>query len=420
MPRIGTRNEQRLLRKKSVLPVAVEMARAGGGQLGGHTEMAQGAPNNPRRSATRVFNPAIDGKVATTRSYTSRNHMKRHRALAALVCCFFSIVESSCARQGSRPGDTTGRRVLAIADLNWQQIAALDRQKTLFLLTVGMLEEHGPHLPIATDTIGVDYETKGVADSLRQALPDWQVVLMPTINYGSSGVNQVGNVAIHPGTYGVRQSTLRSLVADIGAQIAQNGFKWVFVLNGHGAPTHHMAVNDACDFVSDAFNATMLNVSALFTADPTIQAEGKAIAARHFSAADVESFGRDQHAGVGETSGVLVTRPDLVDPGYRSLPSQRVENRREMIDTASRRGWPGYFSSPARANSAYGREVEGWWIRGMSSLIFEAVRGENMRSRPRWPEQAETDSAYDQILEYALAPERVFELQFQRWLDQHK
>ena len=56
----------------------------------------------------------------------------------------------------------------------------------------------------------------------------------------------------------------------------------------------------------------------------------------------------------------------------------------------------------------------------MSSLIFEAVRGENMRSRPRWPEQAETDSAYDQILEYALAPERAFELQFQRWLDQHK
>jgi len=201
--------------------------------------------------------------------------------------------------------------VLAIADLNWQQIADLDRQKTLFLLTVGMLEEHGPHLPIATDTIGVEHEARGVADSLQKALPDWQVVLMPTVNYGSSGANQIGNVAVHPGTYGLRRSTLRSLVADIGAQIAQNGFKWIFVLNGHGAPTHHMAVNDACDFVSDVFNATMLNVSALFSADPTIQTEGEAITARHFSAADVESFGRDQHAGVGETSGVLAIRPDL-------------------------------------------------------------------------------------------------------------
>lgn len=346
--------------------------------------------------------------------------MKGHRALATILCCFFSVVESSCTRQDRQPGTTTGRRVLAIADLNWRQIADLDRQKTLFLLTVGMLEEHGPHLPIASDTIGVEHEARSVADSLRQALPDWQVVLMPTVNYGSSGANQIGNVAIHPGTYGLRQSTLRSLVADIGAQIAQNGFKWVFVLNGHGAPTHHLAVNDACDFVSDVFNATMLNVSALFTADPTIQAEGEAIAAKHFSAADVESFGRDQHAGVGETSGVLFIRPDLVDPGYRSLPSLRVGNRTEMIEIASRPEWPGYFSSPAKANAAYGLEVEGWWIRGISNLILEAVRGENLRSRPRWPEQAETDPALRQILEYVLEPERAFDLQFERWLDQHK
>ena len=310
--------------------------------------------------------------------------------------------------------------MLAIADLNWQQIAALDREKTLFLLTVGMLEEHGPHLPIAADTIGVEHEARSVADSLRQALPDWQVVLMPTVHYGSSGANQIGNVTIHPGTYALRQSTLRSLVADIGSQIAQNGFKWVFVLNGHGAPTHHKAVNDACDFVSDVFRATMLNVSALFTADPTIQAQGEAIAARHFSAAEVQSFGRDQHAGVGETSGVLAIRPDLVDPEYRSLPSLRVENRTEMIDTASKPGWPGYFSAPAKANAAYGRDVEGWWISGMSNLILAAVRGENLRNRPRWPEQAENDPAYGEILEYALAPERAFDLQFERWLDQRK
>jgi creatinine amidohydrolase len=346
--------------------------------------------------------------------------MNRHRALATVLCCVFALVQSSCARRGSEANVPPGRGVLAMGDLNWRQIAELDRGKTVFLLTVGMLEEHGPQLPIATDTIGVEHEARGVADSLRDALPDWQVVMMPTVHYGSSGANQIGNVAVHPGTYALRQSTLRSLVADIGAQIAQNGFMWIFVLNGHGAPTHHMAVNDACDFVSDVFGTTMLNISALFTADPTIQAEGERITARHFSAVDVQSFGRDQHAGVGETSGVLAIRPDLVDPAYRSLPNQRVENRTEMIDTASRRGWPGYFSSPAKANAAYGLDVEGWWITGMSNLILEAVRGANLRSRPRWPEQIESDSAYGQILEYALAPERAFDVQFQRWLDQHK
>jgi hypothetical protein len=47
-----------------------------------------------------------------------------------------------------------------------------------------------------------------VADHLSRALPGWNVVVMPAVNYGSSGANQMASVAIHPGTYGVPQSTL--------------------------------------------------------------------------------------------------------------------------------------------------------------------------------------------------------------------
>jgi creatinine amidohydrolase len=283
-----------------------------------------------------------------------------------------------------------------------------------------MLEEHGPHLPIAADTIGVAYEAGRVADRLTQALPEWNIVMMPAVNYGSSGVNQVGDIAIHPGTYGIRQSTLRSLVADIGGQIAQNRFKWVFVMNGHGAPTHHTAVNDACDFVSEVFKATMLNVSGLFNADPALQSRGNEIAAKHFSQADLSSFGIDAHAGVAETSGLLAVRPDLVRSDYRSLPSNRVENRTEMRDVASRPGWLGYFSSPARATAAYGRDVEAWWVEGMTDLILQAVHGENLLTRPRWPGPLQNDPEYGQIVEQAVRPEREFDLRFERWLGQRK
>jgi hypothetical protein len=113
------------------------------------------------------------------------------------------------------------------------------------------------------------------------------------------------------------------------------------------------AVNEACDFVSEVFKATMLNVSGLFIADPALQSRGNEIAARHFSQADLSSFGIDAHAGVGETSGLLAVRPDLVRSGYRSLPSNRVENRTEMRGMTSRPGWLGYFSSPARASAAW-------------------------------------------------------------------
>jgi hypothetical protein len=44
--------------------------------------------------------------------------------------------------------------------------------------------------------------------------------MMPLLNYGEGGANEIANDLIHPGTYGIRQSTLRALVADLGAQVA--------------------------------------------------------------------------------------------------------------------------------------------------------------------------------------------------------
>ena len=341
--------------------------------------------------------------------------MRRH---FVLTCCLCSVLATGCAQ--SDPGKTStpaaGGKVLAIGDLTWHEIDALNRDKTLFLMTVGMLEEHGPHLPIAADTIGVEFEAGQVAERLARTLPDWNIVVMPTVNYGTSGVNQVGGIAVHPGTYAIRQSTLRALVADIGGQIAQNRFKWIFVMNGHGAPTGHSALNDACDFVSQEFNATMLNVSGLFSADAAIQERGRELTARHFSQADLSSFGNDPHGGVSETSGLLAVRPGLVRSSYKSLPSYRVENRTDMRETASKPGWLGYFSSPARATAAYGRDVEAWWVEGMTDLILQAVRGENLFTRPRWPGPLQSDPEYAQFVEYALQPDREFDLRFERWL----
>ena len=210
--------------------------------------------------------------------------------------------------------------------------------------------------------------------------------MMPAVNYGQGGANQLGDMPIHPGTYAIRQSTLRSLVADLGGQIAQNGFKWIFVMNGHGAPTHSIAINEACDFVSEAFGVTMLHLTGLFRADAAIQSSGEKMNAKYFSAADLSSFGMDVHAGVGETSGILAIRPDLVPPNYRTLPSQAGRSLEELRKIATAPGWQGYLSSPARATAAHGQAVEAWWIDGFTDLILRAVRGENMFVHARVPE----------------------------------
>jgi creatinine amidohydrolase len=253
---------------------------------------------------------------------------------------------------------------------------------------------------------------------VAQALLDWSVVMMPPIHYGHGGANQLGGRPIHPGTYGIRRSTLRSLVADLGGQLAQNGFKWIFVLNGHGAPAHSVVINESCDFVSETFGVTMLHVSGLFKGDEATQAHGQKTKTEHFSTAELSSFGMDVHAGVSETSAILAIRPDLVRPDYKTLPGQAGQSLEELRKIALTPGWQGYLSSPARATAAYGRAVEEWWIDGFTALILRAVRGENLRARQRVPEALTPDLA--PVLEKGFAEESAFEAKLERWLAQRR
>jgi len=339
------------------------------------------------------------------------------QALILSIICVISSSEASAGQAATqRDRSAPGSRTFKLEELTWPQIDALDRQRTLFILPIGMIEQHGPHLPVGADTIGVTYEANGAATRVSRALPGWNVVMMPALNYGHSGANLIGSMPIHPGTYAIRQSTLRSLVADLGGQIAQNGFKWIFVVNGHGAPPHNQAINEACDFISETFRVTMLHLTGLFRGDATIQASGEKINAKYFRADELASFGLDVHAGVGETSGMLAVRPDLVRAVFKSLPSQAGRTPEELRQIATTPGWQGYLSSPARATAAHGRALEGWWIDGFTDLMLRAVRGENMFGHARVPESA--PPAVAPVLEKELANEAGFGVKLENWLAQ--
>ena len=338
-------------------------------------------------------------------------------SLVSAFCVLTAAVDAGQRPAGSeRARSAPASRTHKLEELTWREIDALDRRRTLIILPVGMLEQHGPHLPVGADTIGIMYEVGRVSTRVSQALPDWNVVVMPAVNSGHGGANPLGDRPIHPGTYAIRLSTLRSVVADLGARIAENGFKWIFVMNGHGAPTHNIALNEASDFVSETYAVTMLHVTGLFQADATIQSRGEKIKARYFSAADLSSFGMDIHAGVSETSGILAIRPDLVRPDYKSLPSQAGRSLEELRTIASAPGWQGYLSSPAKATAAHGRAIEGWWIDGSTDLILRAVGGENMFVHPRRPDAV--PPAVAPTIEKQLANEAAFAARLDAWLAQ--
>jgi len=341
--------------------------------------------------------------------------------LIVLIVWVMSGLAASAQDQGATQRSRSSpprSKIYQLEQLASPEIDALDRERTLFIVPVGMIEQHGPHLPVGADTIGVTYEANGASRRVSRALPDWNVVMMPPVNYGQGGANALGDMLVHPGTYAIRQSTLRSLVADLGGQLAQNGFKWIFVMNGHGAPTHNIAINEACDFVSETFHVTMLHLTGLFRGDAAIQSSGEKINAKFFSAAELSSFGMDVHAGVSETSGMLAVRPDLVRPSYRTLPSRAGRSLEELREIATAPGWQGYLSAPAKATAQHGRALAAWWIDGSTDLILRAVRGENMFVHARIPETV--PPAVAPILEKAIANEVAFEAKLEDWLLQRR
>jgi creatinine amidohydrolase/Fe(II)-dependent formamide hydrolase-like protein len=347
--------------------------------------------------------------------------MKRILVFAVLIIAASAIAFGQKNKVGMRGNDEPQRsNIYRIEELTAPQIDALDRDKTLFILPIGMLEQHGPHLPIGSDSFGVSYSVSEISKRVGKPLPGWNIVIMPAINYGEGGANEIGNIQVHPGTYGIRQSTLRSIVADVGGQLAQNRFKWIFVIHGHGAPTHNLAISEACDFISETFKITMLNLMSMAMADEAMAAKAQQIAAKYYSPAELASFGVDIHAGLSETSGVLAIQRGLVNGVYKTLPSRTGRSFDELRQIALSPGWQGYFSSPAKAKTLYGKEDNEAWVEGLSNFIVRAVHGENLFSHPRYPDQLLKDPAIIQINKDALANEKAFEMKLEQWLERRK
>ena len=190
---------------------------------------------------------------------------------------------------------------------------ALDRERTVVILTVSPLEEHGPHLPVGVDAMTARHLAESIAERLVAERPGWSVVLAPTLHLGSFTFETVG-------TINIRQRVVRDAVADYGAALARSGFRYVLIANGHAGPGHLVALEEAAALVSRRHRITMASLTGHLAWEflrgrmlPRIEAAlGGAL-----SPDDRRAFAEDAHGGWWETSVMLMLRPDLVDPAYR-------------------------------------------------------------------------------------------------------
>ena len=112
------------------------------------------------------------------------------------------------------------------AYLTWKQVDALSRDKTVLVLPTAAIEQHGQHLPLATDTLINSILLGAALARLPQETP---IYALPAICYGKSN-EHIG----FPGTLSVSASTFMAVVRDIGASIASSGFKKLVLYNTHG------------------------------------------------------------------------------------------------------------------------------------------------------------------------------------------
>jgi creatinine amidohydrolase len=220
---------------------------------------------------------------------------------------------------------------MELAGATWTEVDATAR-RGLLVLPVGSLEQHGPHLPLDTDSRVAVALAHGLADRL----PD--VVVAPVVPYGASGEH-----AGFPGTLSLNHQVLGDLVIEL-VRSARAAFMGVVVLSGHGG-----------------------NAEGLARAEARCVADGEPVLF-WFARSD----GGDAHAGRTETSLMLAIDPSVVrldqaqagctEPLGILLARLRAEGVRPVSSN-------GVLGDPTGATAAEGRTL----LDSMTADLVSAV-----------------------------------------------
>ncbi|MFH0177563.1 creatininase family protein [Streptomyces cacaoi] len=198
------------------------------------------------------------------------------------------------------------------------------------VLPVGSFEQHGPYLPLATDTL----VACAIAREIAGAYP---VHLLPPVTIACSHEH-----AAWPGTVSISSVTLHAVVRDIAASLRRSGVEALVLVNGHGG--NYVLGNVVQE--SSAAGERM----ALFPAPEDWEA------ALERSGVST-SLLTDMHAGEIETSILLHAHPELVRPGYESADFVADDRRHLLTLGMSAYTDSGVIGRPSLGSAEKGKEL---------------------------------------------------------------
>jgi creatinine amidohydrolase len=213
----------------------------------------------------------------------------------------------------------------------------LARGPVVALLPVGSVEPHGPHLPLATDTLISEAVVRRAVE--RLATDGIDALVAPSIPFGVTDYARG-----FAGAVSVSAAALTAFVREVVAALLREGFAHVCVVNNHLEPEHDAAIRAAISGLAPRASV----------ACPLTRRWGRTLSAEYKSGAC--------HAGRYETSLVLAAEAGLVDVDRaRTLPSLATSLSTEIAAGRTTFAAMGlddaYTGAPAEATATEGDEL---------------------------------------------------------------
>ena len=238
--------------------------------------------------------------------------------------------------------------------VKWEELtaedfrAAIQQAKGTCLLPFGILEKHGPHLPLGTDLLNVRFA------ALHAAEQEFAVVF-PEYYFG-----QIFEAKHEPGTVAYSMELQLKLLQETTDEMARNGCKKVVIVNGHGGNEHLLP------YFAQAQMAGPKDY-VVYVLDGARSRPG---------GPPKKSAGVDYHAGENETSNTLYTHPELTHidrAGRESGADQKRQNLPDFLYTGI--WWYARFPQHYSGDGSVATKPLGEWnVQGWISTIVEAIR----------------------------------------------
>ena len=223
-----------------------------------------------------------------------------------------------------------------LADQRWPELAG--SAAATLIIPLGSTEQHGPHLPLDTDTRIADAVARGAAAQFGP-----EVLVAPAVSYGAAGEHES-----FPGTVSIGTEGLRAVLVELGRSAGRWARRLVFV-NGHGG-----------------------NTEALRAAVQLLRTEGRDVRWYGCVLPRDAGFPRDAHAGRTETSIMLAVAPRTVrldlaragntEPLADLLPAMRAGSVRAVTEN-------GVLGDPSGASAEEGREMLAALVEGCVAAV---------------------------------------------------